>query len=165
MLPSWFKRWLYRGGRPNLLARWINAGWAAIHSLGIAPNYLVTLVVKGAHSGSSIAFPLAMVMLDGERYLVSMLGNNAAWVRNVRAADGDAVLRHGRSERVRLIPVPVERRAPILKLYLQRAPGARPHIPVDPDAPLEAFAAIARDFPVFRVLPQAAGTYRRTQAT
>jgi hypothetical protein len=38
-----------------------------------------------------------------------------------------------------------------LKRYLQRAPGARPHIPVDKQAPLEAFAAIVADFPVFRV--------------
>ncbi len=151
MLPYWLKRWLYRGGRPNVLARAINAGWAAIHSLGVAPDYLVTLVVKGARSGRSIAFPLAMVKMDGGRYLVSMLGKDAAWVRNVAAADGYAVLRHGRTEQVRLVPVPVEERAPILKRYLGLAPGARPHIPVDKDAPLDAFAAIAADFPVFRV--------------
>jgi hypothetical protein len=129
----------------------MNAGWAAIHSSGIAPNYLVTLIVRGSRTGRSIAFPLAMVQMNGERYLVSMLGKDAAWVRNVRTADGYAVLRHGRTERVRLLLVPTEQRPPILKLYLQRAPGARPHIPVDKDAPLEAFAAIAEDFPVFRV--------------
>ncbi len=151
MLPYRFKRWLYRGGRQNTLARAINAGWAVIHSLGVAPDYLVTLVVKGARSGRSIAFPLAMVKMDTGRYLVSMLGNDAAWVRNVGAADGYATLRHGRTERVRLIPVTVEARAPILKRYLQLAPGARPHIPVDKDAPLDSFAAIAADFPVFRV--------------
>ncbi len=151
MFPYWFKRWLYRGGRPNRLARAINAGWAAVHSLGVAPNWLVTLVVKGARTGREFSFPLAMVPLDGERYLVSMLGNDAAWVRNVRAADGYAVLRHGKTEQVRLMPVDVQQRPRILKLYLQRAPGARPHIPVDKDAPVEAFAAIAGDFPVFRV--------------
>jgi hypothetical protein len=35
---------------------------------------------------------------------------------------------------------------------LRRAPGARPHIPVDKDAPLEEFEAIAARIPVFRVL-------------
>jgi hypothetical protein len=152
MFPSWFKRWLYRGGRPNRLARVINAGWAAIHALGVAPNYLVTLDVKGARTGRTISFPLAMIVIDGERYLVSMLGKEAAWVHNVRRAQGHAVLRHGRTEQVRLVPVDIEQRPRILKVYLQRAPGARPHIPVDKDAPLEAFAAIAADFPVFRVL-------------
>jgi hypothetical protein len=153
MFPAWFKRWLYRGGHPNPLARLMNAGWAAIHSSGVAPNYLVTLVVKGARTGRDIAFPLAMVVMDDERYLVSMLGKHAAWVHNVQAAHGDALLRHGRTEHVRLVPVPVEQRAPKLKRYLHLAPGARPHIPVDKDASLEAFADIAADFPVFRVLP------------
>ncbi len=42
---------------------------------------------------------------------------------------------------------------PILKAYLSRAVGGRPHIPVDPEAPLEAFERIAPDFPVFRIDP------------
>ena len=47
---------------------------------------------------------------------------------------------------------PVAERAPVLKDYLQRAPGARPHVPIDKDAPLEAFAEIAPRIPVFRVV-------------
>lgn len=94
-----------------------------------------------------------MAVLDGERYLVSMLGREVAWVRNVGAAAGRAVLRHGRTEQVRLEEVPPEKRAPVLKAYLKRAPGARPHVPVDKDAPLEEFEAIAPQIPVFRVLP------------
>jgi hypothetical protein len=93
-----------------------------------------------------------MAVLDGERYLVSMLGREVAWVRNVRAAAGHAVLRHGRAEQVRLEELAIERRAPVLKAYLQRAPGARPHIAVDKDAPLEEFETIAEQIPVFRVL-------------
>ena len=147
-----FHRWLYRGGRPNALARAFNWFWAALHSLGIAPNYMVTLQVVGRRSGRVISFPLAMVLLDGERYLVSMLGREAAWVRNVRAAGGHARLRHGRTEQVLLEEVVVEERAPILKAYLRIAPGARPHIPVDMDAPLEEFETIAATFPVFRLI-------------
>lgn len=152
MFPPWFKRWLYRGGHPNILARAMNRGWAAVHSLGIAPNYLVTLEVKGRRSGRTISFPLAMTVVDSERYLVSMLGNDASWVRNLRAANGYAVLRHGRTERVRLETVEVEQRPRVLKAYLKRTPGAQPHIPVDKDAPLEAFAAVAAQIPVFRVV-------------
>jgi deazaflavin-dependent oxidoreductase (nitroreductase family) len=147
-----FKRWLYRGGRPNLLARAINRFWAWVHATGIAPNYLVTLEVTGRRSGRKISFPLAMTVIGSERYLVSMLGADAAWVRNLRAANGYAVLRHGRTEHVRLETVAVDQRARVLKAYLQRAPGARPHISVDKDAPLEAFDAIATQIPVFRVL-------------
>ena len=136
-----------------MLARVLNRGWAVVHSLGIAPNYLVTLEVVGRRSGRVISFPLAMVPLYGERYLVSMLGTEAAWVRNLRAANGHATLRHGRTEQVCLEEVPVEQRAPVLKAYLRLAPGARPHIPVDKNAPLEAFESIAEQIPVFRVGP------------
>jgi F420H(2)-dependent quinone reductase len=146
-----FHRWLYQGGRPNTLTRVINRGWAFVHSLGIAPNYLVTLEVTGRRSGRVISFPLAMVLLDGERYLVSMLGKEAAWVQNVRAAGGQATLRHGRTEHVQLEELAVEKRPRVLKAYLHLAPGARPHIPIDKNAPLEEFQAIAEQFPVFHL--------------
>lgn len=58
--------------------------------------------------------------------------------------------RRGREE-VHLEEIPAEQRAPILKAYLQCAPGARPHIPVNKDAPLAEFAKVAAAYPVFRV--------------
>ena len=146
-----FHRWMYREGRPNLLARILNRGFAVLHSLGVAPNYMVTLEVPGRVSGKLTSFPLALLARDGQRYLVAMLGNESAWIKNVRAAGGRAVLRHGRSEQVLLREVPVGLRAPILKAYLQIAPGARPHFPISLDAPLSEFEKIARDFPVFRL--------------
>ena len=147
-----YHRWLYRGGHPNTLARILNRISARVHALGIAPNYFVTLEVRGRRTGRAISFPLAMAVVDGERYLVSMLGPEASWVRNLQAADGQALLRHGRIERVRLEEVPVEERGCVLKIYLHRAPGARAHIPVDKDAALSEFDAIAARIPVFRVL-------------
>jgi hypothetical protein len=145
------KRWMYRGGRPNRLTKIINKGWAFIHSLGIFPNYLVTLEVVGRQSGKTISFPLAMTVMNGERYLVSMLGENTNWVRNVRGAEGKARLRHGVSEQVFLKEVDVNQRAPILKAFLGHAPGARPHIPVSKDAPISEFEKITSQYPVFQV--------------
>ena len=146
-----FHQWMYREGRPNRVAKILNRGWACIHSLGIAPNYFVTLEVAGRKSGKTIRFPLAMTVMNGERYLVSMLGTDANWVQNVKAAGGKARLRHGRSEQVRLEEVDVSLRAPILKAYLQIAPGARPHFPTPKDAPLSEFEKIASRYPVFRL--------------
>jgi hypothetical protein len=51
-----------------------------------------------------------MAVVDGERYLVSMLGEEANWVKNVGAAGGQVVLRHGRREEVRLEEVAPDRR-------------------------------------------------------
>lgn len=146
-----FKRWLYRGGHPNLLAKIVNKGWAILHSMGLYPERFVTLEVVGRKSGKIVSFPLAMVTVNGERYLVSMLGNNVNWVENVRAAGGKARLVHGISEQVLLKEVDVSQRALILKAYLQIAPGARPHIPVGKDAPVAEFERIASEYPVFRV--------------
>jgi hypothetical protein len=63
------------------------------------------------------------------------------------------VLRHGRRRHCLLSEVPVAQRAPILKRYLATVPGARPHIPISPGAPLTDFTAIAAHYPVFRVDP------------
>jgi hypothetical protein len=48
--------------------------------------------------------------------------------------------------------MPVSERAPILKAYLQVAPGGRPHFDVSYDAPLADFEKIAARYPVFRVV-------------
>jgi len=111
----------------------------------------VTLEMVGRKSGRIVSLPLVVAVVDGQQYLVSMLGDNVQWVQNVRAAGGRAVLRSGSREEVQLAEVPIDQRAPILKTYLQRAPGARPHIPVDKDAPLAEFEKVAAAFPVFLV--------------
>lgn len=71
-----FQRWLYRTGRPNWVAKVLHRGWAFVHALGVAPNYMVTLEVVGRQSGKPIPFPLAMIVMNGERYdnLVTAVG-------------------------------------------------------------------------------------------
>ena len=113
---------------------------------------MVTLEVPGRKSGKIISLPLAVVSVAGQRYAVSMLGDNVQWVQNVRANSGLAVFVSGGREQIQLEDVPVEQRAPILKAFLQIAPGARPHIPVDKRAPLAEFEKIAAAYPVFRVV-------------
>jgi deazaflavin-dependent oxidoreductase (nitroreductase family) len=149
-----FKRWLYRGQRPNRIARILNRAWAVVASSGVASDYLVTLEVTGRKSGRIFSLPLVMAIVDGQRYLVSMLGDNVQWVHNVRAAGGNAVLRSGGREEIQLEEVPADQRAPVLKAYLKRAPGARPHLPIHKGAPLSQFEQVSPQFPVFRVVPK-----------
>lgn len=145
------KQWLYRGQRPNAIAKILNRAWAMVASRNATSNGLVALEVIGRKSGRTVSFPLVMVTVDGQRYLASMLGDNTQWVRNVRASGGKAVLRSGGREEVQLDEIPADRRAPILKAYLQVASGALPHVPVDKDAPLADFEKIAAAYPVFRL--------------
>lgn len=145
-------QWLYRGGHPNGLAQMMNR-ISAIHfaSGRLAPSNWVTLEVPGRRTGRTISLPVVVADYRGGRYLVSMLGQNANWVQNVHAAHGRVVLRHGDREAVLLEEVEVDARAPILRRYLDCAPGARAHIPVDRQAPLGEFARIAQEYPVFRI--------------
>lgn len=152
MTKGTFRQWMYRGQRPNWLARLLNHVDAALGSLGVGATYgLVTLEVTGRSSGRIVSLPVAIVVVAGERYLVSMLGENVQWVKNVRAAGGRAVIRSGGREEVHLEEVSIPQRAPILKAYLQRALGARSHVPVNKDAPLAEFEQIAGAYPVFHI--------------
>ena len=151
------QRWFYRGGHPNRLARVLDRFTAALSARGVGPDYLVTLEVPGRRSGRLVSLPLVVAVVDGERYLVSMLGEDANWVRNVKAAGSEVALRHGHREEVRLEDVAPDRRAPVLKAYLKRATNAGAHMPVDKDAPLSEFERVALRFPVFRVVPREAG--------
>ncbi|BEK88400.1 nitroreductase/quinone reductase family protein [Nocardia seriolae] len=109
--------------------------------------------MRGRRTGRTIWFPVVLTEFEDRRYLVSMLGPHTNWVRNLKAAQGQAVLRHGRREQVRLTEVATEQRAPILWQYLRVAPGARPHFPVGLDAAPADYERIAADYPVFRIEP------------
>jgi deazaflavin-dependent oxidoreductase (nitroreductase family) len=144
-------RAMYEGGRANAVARRYARFWVAVLGSGLLARRGVVLEVAGRKSGELRRFPLAEVRIDGERYLVSMLGEGCNWVRNVRAAGGLVKLRHGSIESVRLVEVPVDQRAPVIKRYVETVPGARPHIPVDRHADVSAFEELADRHPVFRV--------------
>jgi hypothetical protein len=148
------QRWFYAGGRPNRVARILDRGTAALSARGGGPDYLVALEVPGRRSGRIVSLPLVVAVFDGERYLVSMLGEEVNWVRNVKAAGGNVTLRHGRREEVHLEEVAPDRRAPVLKAYLKRATNARAHLSIDKDAPLAEFERASSRFPVFRVVPR-----------
>jgi deazaflavin-dependent oxidoreductase (nitroreductase family) len=144
-------RLFYRQGRPNRLGRGVAALWSAMAGLGMPPSFLVSLETTGYRTGQRRSIPVVLADYDGERYVVSMLGERSPWVRNIRAAGGRAFIKHGRRCEVRLVEVPPDDRAAVIKAYLARAIDARPHFPVAWDAPAEAFERIASGYPVFRI--------------
>jgi len=91
MRPEWL-RWMYRGRRPNRLARLMNRSGALLARTGM--NRMRTLEVRHARTGRPLTLPVVPVPMDGTTYLVSMLGERANWVRHVRAADGRADVAH-----------------------------------------------------------------------
>lgn len=104
---------------------------------------------------------MVLVTSRGQRFLVALAGESE-WVRNVRAANGQVVLRdHGQRYAARLTEVPVAERAEIIWAYVHRpSPRGRPmvragearhYFGIEPDASLPEIAAVAENYPVFRV--------------
>jgi len=118
---------------------------------GLLPDLLLTLRTKDRRSGRLQAHILAPASHEGHRYLVSMLGEGSNWVQNVRAMNGAAYIQRVVIRPVLLTEIPAVQRAPILKAWCQIATSGRRHLPVPYDAPVSAFEAIARDYPVFRI--------------
>ena len=144
--------------KPNKLYRAINHWVGRLASVGFTRADTVAVETVGRRSGKRRSTAVTWAECGGQRYLVSLAGESD-WVRNARAADGRAVIRRGTSEeRVRLLDVPVDERAPVLHAYMSkrafsRSPSyiARNYFDVSPDAAVDELAEIAPRFPVFRV--------------
>ena len=95
--------------RPAGLTKLLNRAMGQLASLGLTPSDTVTLEVKGRRTGAVRSTVVTWVEHEGTRYLVSPRGESE-WVRNVRAAGGEAAIRRRGRRGVRLEEVPAERR-------------------------------------------------------
>jgi len=139
--------------KPSGPVKLMNGFFGRLASIGLMPKDTVLLQVKGRRSGQTRSVAVTWIEHEGQRYLVAPRGNTE-WVRNVKAAGGEAILKHRKSQPVRLEEVPVEQRAPIIKSYLKRtAMVTKREFGMEPDAPIEEFEKIAPRHPVFRVVP------------
>jgi deazaflavin-dependent oxidoreductase (nitroreductase family) len=146
-------RLLYHDWRPTRLGRWINRLMAWWSALGLPPRFQAVLEVEGRKSGRVRSNPVVIATVNGQQFLVSMLGPESDWVKNVEAARGNAVLRQGIRRRVHLVAVPPGQRAPVLREYVRIAVSGRRHFPLPDGAPLADFENIASFYPVYRIEP------------
>lgn len=147
------------------LPRWLkpaNHVIVALQRVGLVIGTMRLISVPGRKSGELRTTPVSPLKVDGQRYIVAGF-EQADWVKNVRAA-GWGILAHGRrEERVALIELPAEERAPILREFPHKVPhGVRFFqrlygVSNDP----EAFASLATRCPVFRL--EAAHTHATTE--
>ena len=103
-----------RAARAPSLVSAINPLLKRLLGIGMpfGPNVLIT--VRGRSSGELRTFPVAILELDGHRYIQSPFGE-VNWVRNLRA-DGDAVISKGRNhEDVEAIELSPEAAASVLR--------------------------------------------------
>ena len=151
----------YRGGRPTRAGRFGNRCWSWLASMGVLPSRWpgrpvigpATLEVPGRRSGRPRSNMVTWVEHEGDRYFVSMLGPRSDWIRNLEAAGGDAVFRHGRRRKVHLEEAPVERRAAIIQAWYSRTHvSTRYHFGIDPQAGIAEFERAASEHPVYRIV-------------
>ena len=143
------------GSNIGRLPRWLGPANRAIIALqhrGVVIGTMRLLSVPGRKSGKMRTTPVSPLTVDGERYIVGGL-ESSDWVKNARAA-GWGVLARGRiEEKVRLVELPVEERAYVLREFPQRVPHGvqffRQLYGVSGDP--EELAALAPLCPVFRV--------------
>ncbi|MFD2471046.1 nitroreductase family deazaflavin-dependent oxidoreductase [Amycolatopsis silviterrae] len=92
----------------------INRFITALQRAGVAFGPMELLTVPGRRSGEPRTFPLAVLKIRGEQYLIQAFPK-AAWVANVRAAGEGTLSRGRRSRRVRFVELPVAERGPVLR--------------------------------------------------
>ena len=150
------ERAIYR--RPRWFRRQTNRVVAWLAGVGLTPANTVRLEVRGRKTGRVRAFAVTTAALRGEHYLVSLAGESD-WVRNLRAADGNAVIKHGHRRGVHTEEIPAQQRAQVLSAFLEKralskspSSAARDYFGVQPHPPLEELERIAERYPVFKIV-------------
>jgi hypothetical protein len=147
--------------RPPTFYRRLQVVARALEAMGLTPAYVVRLEVPGRRTGLVRSSFMVQTDMKGEHFVVALAGESE-WVRNVRAAGGRVVLGRGRRRYgAVLTELPVAERAEVIRAYVHRPSPrgramtrtgeARHYFGIEPDAPLDEFAAIAGHYPVFRV--------------
>ncbi len=145
---------------PDLYRRLNRRIGPAVTSMGLSPRDVITLEVPGRRSGVIRRTIMVRAACDGGHYVVALAGESE-WVRNVRAAGGRVVIGRRKRHAARLVELPPQQRAPVIRAYLHRwgrRPGskamaseARRYFGVSADASLEEIRGVAEHYPVFRI--------------
>ncbi|HEX2677021.1 MAG TPA: nitroreductase family deazaflavin-dependent oxidoreductase [Polyangiales bacterium] len=141
--------------KPTGFERFFGTLLGKLIAFGMAPGYMRVLETRGRKTGRVYSTPVNLIEHDGKTWLVAPRGATQ-WTKNVEAS-GDLALRRGGSavqHKIR-ITSPAER-APVLKKYLEAYPSqVQRFFQVKAGEPLEAFAKVTQDHPVYELLPGA----------
>ncbi|HXC89405.1 MAG TPA: nitroreductase/quinone reductase family protein [Stellaceae bacterium] len=136
---------------PGAVERLFGRVLVVLVRIGVVRGHFYVLEVRGRNTGRRISLPVDAIELGGRRYLVSARGNTN-WVRNARTAGEVVLARAGRRRRYAVRELPADERPPVLKAYLDRfAAEVQRFFPVPKGSPVEAFAELARRYPVFEL--------------
>jgi deazaflavin-dependent oxidoreductase (nitroreductase family) len=130
-----------------------NRAFGFLVGLGLSPSFNYLLEVKGRKSGKVYSTPVNLHEVNGKQFLVAPRGRTQ-WVRNAEVCGEITLKKRGRRRTYKLRPLADSERPEILKSYLVRYGSmVQRFFPVEPEAPLEAFAEIAAGYPAFELIP------------
>ena len=113
------------------------------------------LTVTGRKSGQPRSTPITPMFVDGERYVVGGFPG-ADWVRNAQANPAATLTQGRRSERVRMVEMPLEDARPLLRQFPTLVPSGVSFMKKSgliTDGAPEEFEALAGRCAVFRFDP------------
>ncbi len=114
--------------RVNAFVRLNNAVISSLVRRGIKIGSFSLLTVRGRTSGKPIVTPLVIFVQDQQRYLIAAYGI-VNWVRNLRAAGGEAALVCGRNtEKIRAIELEPAAAALVFRETLRSGPPGIPAV-------------------------------------
>jgi deazaflavin-dependent oxidoreductase (nitroreductase family) len=139
--------------KPNPVEAFFNRTFGFLVGLGLGPDYMRLLQVRGRKTGRIYSSPVNLLEFGGKPFLVAPRGRTQ-WVRNAEAT-GEISLKRGRIQnKYRLRAVPDDSKPEILKLYLEKYKSAvQRYFPVPAGSAAESFRSIADNYPVFELVP------------
>lgn len=114
----------------------------------LGPVHLLS--VPGRKSGQLRSTPISLLAYTDQHWLVAGFAESD-WVKNLRTSGWGVLTKGTQHERIAVTEIAVEERGPVLQAFLQRIPGGRFAYDIAPDAPLEEFAAVAGNYPIFKI--------------
>jgi deazaflavin-dependent oxidoreductase (nitroreductase family) len=114
--------------RVNSFVRINNLIISSLLHLGISMGSFALLTVRGRKSGKPIETPISIFVRGEKSYLISPYGI-VNWVRNLRAAGGEATITRSRCiEKIHAVELPPEVAAPIFREAVRSGPPGIPAV-------------------------------------
>jgi deazaflavin-dependent oxidoreductase (nitroreductase family) len=151
--------------RVNAFVRINNLIISSLLRLGISMGSFALLTVRGRKSGKPVETPISIFVRGEKSYLISPYGI-VNWVRNLRAAGGEATITRSRStQKIHAVELPPEAAAPIFREAVRSGPPGipdvvirvyrsffvLPYLNVNMDSSLEEYEREVLTHPVFHL--------------
>jgi deazaflavin-dependent oxidoreductase (nitroreductase family) len=143
--------------KPPWWLKFVNKAMIGLHRIGVdfGGKGPVVLTVRGRKTGKPRTTPVTPMTIDGKRYVVGGLPGGD-WAANARAAREATIQIGRRSERVRMVEIPVEEARPLLRVFPVEVPNGvgfmkSAGLVTGPNP--DEFEALAGRCPVFRLDP------------